>query len=149
MALDYTHVWFIDFADVDECSDPEFPAGCNQKCHNFPGSFRCMCDDGFFIIDQINCIGKTSLISLCVSLCVCVSVGYMVWIKTPSCFAPTEPLGGNAAPIVCCSTAVQTFRRQYSYCCYFFHLSDQNICIKKCSPLPAVGVLKLWTLCYF
>uniref|UniRef100_A0A667YLP2 Vitamin K-dependent protein S n=1 Tax=Myripristis murdjan TaxID=586833 RepID=A0A667YLP2_9TELE len=28
--------------DIDECSDPEFPAGCNQKCYNFPGSFRCM-----------------------------------------------------------------------------------------------------------
>uniref|UniRef100_A0A8C6PHC4 Vitamin K-dependent protein S n=1 Tax=Nothobranchius furzeri TaxID=105023 RepID=A0A8C6PHC4_NOTFU len=29
-------------ADIDECSDPDFPAGCNQKCLNIPGSFHCM-----------------------------------------------------------------------------------------------------------
>ncbi|XP_072321088.1 vitamin K-dependent protein S [Eucyclogobius newberryi] len=41
--------------DIDECTDPDFPAGCNQKCYNFPGSFRCMCEEGFFISDKLNC----------------------------------------------------------------------------------------------
>ncbi|XP_053277741.1 vitamin K-dependent protein S [Pleuronectes platessa] len=41
--------------DIDECSDPEFPAGCNQKCYNVPGSFYCMCEEGYLINDKINC----------------------------------------------------------------------------------------------
>nr|XP_020465843.1 vitamin K-dependent protein S [Monopterus albus] len=42
--------------DINECSDPEFPAGCNQKCYNVPGSFYCMCEDGYMLKDKINCI---------------------------------------------------------------------------------------------
>lgn len=42
--------------DIDECTDPDHPAGCNQKCYNFPGSFRCMCEEGFFISDRANCV---------------------------------------------------------------------------------------------
>ncbi|CAL1603692.1 unnamed protein product [Knipowitschia caucasica] len=41
--------------DIDECTDPDHPVGCNQKCYNFPGSFRCMCEEGFFISDRVNC----------------------------------------------------------------------------------------------
>ncbi|KAF3832782.1 hypothetical protein F7725_026447 [Dissostichus mawsoni] len=41
--------------DIDECSDPEFPAGCNQKCYNIPGSFHCMCEDGYFLNDKVHC----------------------------------------------------------------------------------------------
>ncbi|TNN67286.1 Vitamin K-dependent protein S [Liparis tanakae] len=42
--------------DIDECSDPEFPAGCNQKCYNSPGSFHCMCENGYFTNDQVYCV---------------------------------------------------------------------------------------------
>ncbi|KAM8893988.1 vitamin K-dependent protein S [Spinachia spinachia] len=42
--------------DIDECSDPEFPAGCNQKCYNLPGSFHCMCEDGYFSNDKVKCV---------------------------------------------------------------------------------------------
>ncbi|XP_034048567.1 vitamin K-dependent protein S [Thalassophryne amazonica] len=43
--------------DIDECSDPDFPAGCNQKCYNVPGSYYCMCEEGYFINNiDINCI---------------------------------------------------------------------------------------------
>ncbi|XP_042170587.1 vitamin K-dependent protein S-like [Oncorhynchus tshawytscha] len=43
--------------DIDECSDPDHQAGCNQKCYNSPGSFRCMCDDGyrFRTSEKIHC----------------------------------------------------------------------------------------------
>nr|XP_015219567.1 PREDICTED: vitamin K-dependent protein S [Lepisosteus oculatus] len=42
--------------DVNECEDPDFLAGCNQKCFNFPGSFRCLCDDGYILLpDKITC----------------------------------------------------------------------------------------------
>ncbi|KAL1021679.1 hypothetical protein UPYG_G00016460 [Umbra pygmaea] len=33
--------------DIDECLDPDYLAGCNQLCHNYPGGFRCMCQDGY------------------------------------------------------------------------------------------------------
>lgn len=59
-------VWCDDSADINECSDPEFPAGCNQKCHNFPGSFQCLCEDGYFISNKINCVGKTSFVFVAV-----------------------------------------------------------------------------------
>lgn len=55
-------LWCVYLLDIDECSDHEFPAGCNQRCINFPGSFRCMCEEGYFINDKINCVGKTSFI---------------------------------------------------------------------------------------
>uniref|UniRef100_H3BXJ2 Vitamin K-dependent protein S n=1 Tax=Tetraodon nigroviridis TaxID=99883 RepID=H3BXJ2_TETNG len=42
--------------DIDECSDPEFPAGCNQKCINVPGSFQCQCESGYFSDDRITCV---------------------------------------------------------------------------------------------
>lgn len=45
-------------ADVDECSDPEFPAGCNHKCINIPGSFQCQCESGYMSDDKITCVGK-------------------------------------------------------------------------------------------
>uniref|UniRef100_A0AAY5K9S6 Vitamin K-dependent protein S n=1 Tax=Esox lucius TaxID=8010 RepID=A0AAY5K9S6_ESOLU len=43
--------------DIDECLDPEYPAGCNQGCHNNPGSFRCLCEDGYRYSsnDQMHC----------------------------------------------------------------------------------------------
>ncbi|XP_053720566.1 vitamin K-dependent protein S [Synchiropus splendidus] len=42
--------------DIDECTDPEVPDRCNQKCYNIPGSFHCMCEEGYYIIDNINCV---------------------------------------------------------------------------------------------
>uniref|UniRef100_A0A8C7YWA7 Vitamin K-dependent protein S n=1 Tax=Oryzias sinensis TaxID=183150 RepID=A0A8C7YWA7_9TELE len=42
--------------DIDECSDPDFPAGCKHKCNNIPGSFYCMCDEGYFLNDKTNCV---------------------------------------------------------------------------------------------
>lgn len=51
----------IEWADVDECSDPELHAGCNQICQNIPGSFHCMCEEGYILTDNINCMGKTLL----------------------------------------------------------------------------------------
>ncbi|KAJ8003369.1 hypothetical protein DPEC_G00147620 [Dallia pectoralis] len=44
--------------DIDECVDPDHRAGCNQRCHNNPGSFRCLCEDGYMYSsnNQIHCI---------------------------------------------------------------------------------------------
>nr|XP_061830711.1 vitamin K-dependent protein S-like [Nerophis lumbriciformis] len=62
--------------DIDECSDPEFPAGCNQKCYNIPGSFHCMCEDGYFLSDNINCMDVNECLmypSICQQPATCVN----------------------------------------------------------------------------
>ncbi|TRY92735.1 hypothetical protein DNTS_024822 [Danionella cerebrum] len=42
--------------DIDECLDPDFPAGCSQTCSNLPGSFVCSCEKGFYLQDRVHCI---------------------------------------------------------------------------------------------
>lgn len=51
-----------DRADIDECSDPEFLGGCNQKCNNIPGSFQCHCESGYFHTNRITCEGKAPFV---------------------------------------------------------------------------------------
>ncbi|XP_029904382.1 vitamin K-dependent protein S [Myripristis murdjan] len=75
--------------DIDECSDPEFPAGCNQKCYNFPGSFRCMCEDGYYINDKINCIDVNECLmypSICEEPAKCVNTPGMYECQCPPGF---------------------------------------------------------------
>ncbi|NXY26915.1 PROS protein, partial [Atrichornis clamosus] len=33
--------------DINECED--LNGGCSQRCSNFPGSYRCLCEDGYFM----------------------------------------------------------------------------------------------------
>ncbi|KAH0624949.1 hypothetical protein JD844_032900 [Phrynosoma platyrhinos] len=36
--------------DINECEDSaNRNGGCSQICHNFPGSYRCFCEDGYYI----------------------------------------------------------------------------------------------------
>lgn len=39
--------------DINECEDPNVI--CSQTCHNFPGSFKCSCERGFYTHDDIHC----------------------------------------------------------------------------------------------
>ncbi|XP_020491578.1 vitamin K-dependent protein S [Labrus bergylta] len=75
--------------DIDECSDPEFPAGCNQKCKNFPGSFHCMCEEGYYITDKINCVDINECLlysSICAQPAKCVNTPGMYECRCPSGF---------------------------------------------------------------
>ena len=36
------------FPDVDECEQPEI---CHHGCENEIGSFKCLCNDGYYIAD--------------------------------------------------------------------------------------------------
>ncbi|XP_036950936.1 vitamin K-dependent protein S isoform X2 [Acanthopagrus latus] len=75
--------------DIDECTDPEYPAGCNQKCHNFPGSFQCLCEDGYFISNKINCVDVDECIlypSICEEPAKCVNTPGMYECQCPQGF---------------------------------------------------------------
>ncbi|XP_068126762.1 vitamin K-dependent protein S [Hyperolius riggenbachi] len=43
--------------DINECEDPEKEnGGCNQRCVNFPGGYRCACEDGYYLLaDKHTC----------------------------------------------------------------------------------------------
>nr|XP_006116899.1 vitamin K-dependent protein S isoform X1 [Pelodiscus sinensis] len=39
--------------DINECEDPENKnGGCSQKCVNFPGTYQCSCEDGYFMLSN-------------------------------------------------------------------------------------------------
>ncbi|XP_044143744.1 vitamin K-dependent protein S-like isoform X1 [Bufo gargarizans] len=43
--------------DINECEDPEkVKGGCSQRCVNIPGSYRCACEDGYYLLpDKHTC----------------------------------------------------------------------------------------------
>ena len=56
------------FVDEDECSVNN--GGCSQRCHNFPGSYRCGCFHGYTMqADRRTCKGQSwQIISCCLVL---------------------------------------------------------------------------------
>ncbi|XP_063068380.1 vitamin K-dependent protein S [Engraulis encrasicolus] len=75
--------------DIDECIDPEFPAGCSQKCHNIPGSYHCMCENGYYMNDKTTCIDINECMlypTSCAEPAVCVNSPGMYECKCPSGF---------------------------------------------------------------
>ncbi|NXX04062.1 PROS protein, partial [Larus smithsonianus] len=46
--------------DINECED--LNGGCSQRCSNLPGSYRCLCEDGYFMhSNKRDCGGRNSL----------------------------------------------------------------------------------------
>lgn len=39
--------YFVFLLDINECED--INGGCSQRCSNLPGSYRCLCEDGYFM----------------------------------------------------------------------------------------------------
>uniref|UniRef100_A0A8C7YZ23 Vitamin K-dependent protein S n=1 Tax=Oryzias sinensis TaxID=183150 RepID=A0A8C7YZ23_9TELE len=75
--------------DIDECSDPDFPAGCKHKCNNIPGSFYCMCDEGYFLNDKTNCVDINECLlyrSICEEPAKCVNTPGMYECQCPPGF---------------------------------------------------------------
>lgn len=48
------------FLDINECEDPtKKKGGCGQACINVPGSYRCHCQDGYYMLpNKLDCEGK-------------------------------------------------------------------------------------------
>ncbi|XP_044056057.1 vitamin K-dependent protein S isoform X1 [Siniperca chuatsi] len=129
--------------DIDECSDPEYPAGCNQKCHNFPGSFHCMCEDGYVINDKINCMDINECLmypSICEEPAKCVNTPGMYECRCPLGFkynfnSKTCNDVDECELNVCDGTCINTVG---SYACYCdgrqgFRLADNK---RYCKRIP-------------
>lgn len=76
------------FSEEDECAKPD-NGGCEQRCVNTLGSFKCACDPGYELApDKKSCEGNVvcvcvcfwnaKFMCVCAFLCMplCVSVGY-------------------------------------------------------------------------
>ena len=48
------------FVDINECGENN--GGCEYKCVNIPGSFRCECKNGYTLTEDLkSCTGNTNL----------------------------------------------------------------------------------------
>lgn len=57
------------FPEEDECAKPD-NGGCEQRCVNTLGSFKCACDPGYELApDKKSCEGK--------SVCVCAALTFV------------------------------------------------------------------------
>ena len=48
--------WLYIYIDVDECSDAN--GGCEHSCVNTVGSFSCICDNGYDLVNDTDCVGE-------------------------------------------------------------------------------------------
>ena len=46
-------ILFISTPDIDECMEFTFNCDPSQKCENTPGSYKCVCDEGLYWIDNM------------------------------------------------------------------------------------------------
>ncbi|KAK7898310.1 hypothetical protein WMY93_019163 [Mugilogobius chulae] len=129
--------------DIDECTDADHPAGCNQKCYNFPGSFRCMCEEGFYISDKINCVDIDECLlypHICDEPAKCVNTPGMYECECPKGFkynftSRTCNDVDECALDVCDDTCINTVG---SYACYCdgrsgLHLAPDQV---HCDSIP-------------
>ncbi|KAM7405982.1 hypothetical protein PAMP_000389 [Pampus punctatissimus] len=129
--------------DIDECSDPEFPAGCQQKCYNIPGSFHCMCEDGYFSNNKINCVDINECLmypSICGKPAQCVNKPGIYECQCPLGFkynftSKTCDDENECERRVCDGTCINTAG---SYTCHCdgrqgFHLAENK---HKCEIIP-------------
>ena len=58
MIENYKGIFLYSFSDVDECqNDPQLCS--NGVCRNTPGSFECLCGDGYVLAKGTTaCVGK-------------------------------------------------------------------------------------------
>ncbi|XP_058485378.1 vitamin K-dependent protein S [Solea solea] len=109
--------------DIDECLDPEFLAGCDQKCNNVPGSFHCMCEVGYYSNNKINCVDKDECLmfpSICREPAKCVNTPGMYECRCPHGFkynftSKTCNDVNECELSVCDGTCINTVG---SYACY-------------------------------
>ncbi|NXP04472.1 PROS protein, partial [Thinocorus orbignyianus] len=101
--------------DINECED--LNGGCSQRCSNLPGSYRCLCEDGYFMhSNKRDCGGrKPSFPQLCTrGLC---------------------QITGLVHPAVCATNNLNK-----SFCMFLFLLDidecAENVCAQLCVNSP-------------
>ncbi|XP_072477767.1 vitamin K-dependent protein S isoform X2 [Notamacropus eugenii] len=65
--------------DINECEDPSYiKGGCSQICTNLPGTYRCSCESGFYLLsDKKDCRDVDECAEgICAQLCVNHPGGY-------------------------------------------------------------------------
>ncbi|KAM9321437.1 vitamin K-dependent protein S [Gastrophryne carolinensis] len=56
--------------DINECDDPENEnGGCSQKCVNIPGSYKCACEDGYYLLADKHICNDRNECELYPSIC--------------------------------------------------------------------------------
>ncbi|XP_069493301.1 vitamin K-dependent protein S [Ambystoma mexicanum] len=135
--------------DINECWDPQNEnGGCSQICRNFLGSFRCLCEDGYYMLPNKQSCKDLNECELNVNICGdarCTNtpgkyececdVGYRYSAGSKSCEDVDE-----CAENMCDQTCVNT---PGSYTCYcdgkrgYKLAKDQKTCetVSVCVPL--------------
>ena len=53
--------------DINECAVNN--GGCNQRCVNTAGSFKCVCNSGYTLDGKLSCVGRLTLSQFLVAKC--------------------------------------------------------------------------------
>ncbi|XP_074155921.1 vitamin K-dependent protein S isoform X2 [Sminthopsis crassicaudata] len=79
--------------DINECEDPSYiKGGCNQICTNLPGTYRCSCESGFYLLsDKKDCRDVDECAeNICAQLCVNHPGGYSCYCDGKKGFRLTQ-----------------------------------------------------------
>ena len=61
----FSYIHVCCFTDVDECRHAANPVcGSHASCKNTPGSFDCVCDPGFYSVNEKNCAGRLDMMPM-------------------------------------------------------------------------------------
>ncbi|NXF44552.1 PROS protein, partial [Oceanites oceanicus] len=101
--------------DINECED--LNGGCSQRCSNLPGSYRCLCEDGYFMhSNKWDCGGrKTHLVHYFINLLCLFAVCAMNNLNKSFCMLPFILDIDECAENVCAQLCVNS---PGSYSCY-------------------------------
>ncbi|NWV00069.1 PROS protein, partial [Upupa epops] len=103
--------------DINECED--LNGGCSQRCSNLPGSYRCLCEDGYFMhSNKRDCGGRN------------------VRKATPITQLPRTVKVGSSSPDF--SLSQYFILSGVHSCCILYNIDEcaENVCAQLCVNSP-------------